>query len=34
MHQKLIKHERFCKQNNQLATKSHVELEETLSAYV
>jgi hypothetical protein len=26
MHQKLTKHGRFCKQNNQLPTKSHVEL--------
>jgi hypothetical protein len=25
-HQKLTKHGRFCKQNNQLPTKSHVEL--------
>jgi len=26
MHHKLTKHERFCKQNNQLPTKTHVEL--------
>ena len=26
MHQNLTKHGRFCKQNNQLLTKSHVEL--------
>jgi hypothetical protein len=26
MHQKLTKHGRFCKQNNQPPTKSHVEL--------
>jgi hypothetical protein len=26
MHQKLTKHGRFCKQNNQLPTKSHVQL--------
>jgi hypothetical protein len=26
MHQKLTKHGRFCKQNNQLPTKTHVEL--------
>jgi hypothetical protein len=29
MHQKLTKHEKFCKQNNQLPTKSHDELERT-----
>jgi hypothetical protein len=29
MHQKLTKHGRFCKQNNQLPTKSHVELKDT-----
>ena len=28
MHQKLTKHGRFCKQNNQLPTKSHDELED------
>jgi hypothetical protein len=28
MHQKLTIHERFCKQNNQLPTKSHDELED------
>jgi hypothetical protein len=28
MHQKLTKHGRFCKQNNQLPTKSHVELKD------
>ena len=28
MHQILTKHERFCKQNNQLPTKSHEELED------
>ena len=28
MHQKLTKHGRFCKQNNQLTTKSHDELED------
>ena len=28
MHQKFIKHGRFCKQNNQLPTKSHDELED------
>jgi hypothetical protein len=28
MHKKLTKHERFCKQINQLPTKSHVELED------
>ena len=28
MHQKLTKHERFCKQNNQLPTKTHVELKD------
>jgi hypothetical protein len=28
MHQKLTKHEKFCKQNNQLSTKSHVELKD------
>jgi hypothetical protein len=28
MHQKLTKHEIFCKQNNQLPTKSHVELQD------
>jgi hypothetical protein len=26
MHQKLTKHGRFCKQNNQLPTKTHAEL--------
>jgi hypothetical protein len=26
MHHKLTKHGRFCKQNNQLPTKTHVEL--------
>jgi hypothetical protein len=29
MHQKLTKHGKFCKQNNQLPTKSHVELKDT-----
>ena len=29
MHQKLTKHGKFCKQNNQLPTKSHDELEDT-----
>ena len=29
MHQKRTKHERFCKQNNQLPTKSHDELEDS-----
>jgi hypothetical protein len=28
MHQKLTKYGRFCKQNNQLLTKSHVELKD------
>ena len=28
MHLKLTKHERFCKQNNQLPTKSHDELKD------
>jgi hypothetical protein len=28
MHQKLTKHGRFCKQNNQLPTKSHDELKD------
>jgi hypothetical protein len=28
MHQKLTKPGRFCKQNNQLPTKSHVELKD------
>jgi hypothetical protein len=28
MHQKLTKHEKFCKQINQLPTKSHVELKD------
>jgi hypothetical protein len=28
MHQKLSKHGKFCKQNNQLPTKSHVELKD------
>jgi hypothetical protein len=28
MHQKLTKHGRFCKQNNQLPTKTHVELKD------
>ena len=28
MHHKLTKHERFCKQNNQLPTKSNVELKD------
>jgi hypothetical protein len=28
MHQKLTKHGRFCKQHNQLPTKTHVELED------
>jgi hypothetical protein len=28
MHQKLTKHGKFCKQNNQLPTKSHDELED------
>jgi hypothetical protein len=28
MHQKLTRHGRFCKQNNQLPTKSHDELED------
>jgi hypothetical protein len=28
MHQKLTKHGRFCKQNNQLPTRSHVELKD------
>jgi hypothetical protein len=28
MHHKLTKHGRFCKQNNQLPTKTHVELKE------
>ena len=28
MHQKLTKHKRFCKQNNQLPTKSHDELKD------
>ena len=32
MHQKLTKHGRFCKQNNQLPTKSHDELEDNCSA--
>jgi hypothetical protein len=27
-HQKLTKHGRFCKQNNQLPNQSHVELED------
>jgi ribosomal protein S30 len=28
MHQKLTKHGKICKQNNQLPTKSHVELKD------
>jgi hypothetical protein len=28
MHHKLTKHGKFCKQNNQLPTKSHDELED------
>jgi hypothetical protein len=28
MHHKLTKHGRFCKQNNQLPTKTHVELKD------
>jgi hypothetical protein len=28
MHQKLTKHGRFCKQNNQIPTKSHNELKD------
>jgi hypothetical protein len=28
MYQKLIKHGRFCRKNNQLPTKSHVELKD------
>jgi len=28
MHQKLTKHGKFCKQNNQLPTRSHDELED------
>ena len=28
MHQKLTKHGRYCKQNNQFPTRSHVELED------
>jgi len=28
MHQKLTKHGRFCKQNNQLPTKSHDEFKD------
>jgi hypothetical protein len=28
MHHKLTKHGRFCKQNNQLPTKSHVEFKD------
>jgi hypothetical protein len=28
MHQKLTKHGKFCKQNNQLPTKTHVELKD------
>jgi hypothetical protein len=28
MHQKLTKHGRFCKQNNQLPIKSHVEIKD------
>jgi hypothetical protein len=28
MHQKLTKHGRFCKKNNQLPTNSHVELKD------
>ena len=31
MHQKLTKHGRFCKQNNQLPIKSHVELKDNSS---
>ena len=31
MHQKLTKHGKFCKQINQLPTKSHVELENNYS---
>ena len=27
-HQKLTKHGKFCKQNNQIPTKSHAELED------
>jgi hypothetical protein len=33
MHQKLTKHGRFCKQNNQLPTKSHDELEDNSNTY-
>jgi hypothetical protein len=31
MHQKLPKHGRFCKQNNQLPAKSHVELKDEIN---
>ena len=33
MHQKLTKHERFYKQNNQLPTKSHDELEDNCNVW-
>jgi hypothetical protein len=33
MHQKLTKHGRFCKQNNQLPTKTHVELKDDSISY-
>jgi hypothetical protein len=32
MHQKLTKHRKFCKQNNQLPTKTHVELKDNMLA--
>jgi hypothetical protein len=32
MHHKLTKYGRFCKQNNQLPTKTHVELKDNSSA--
>jgi hypothetical protein len=34
MHQKLTKHGRFCKQNNQLPTKTHVELKDNSIVFI
>ena len=34
MHLKLAKHGRYCKQNNQLPTKSHDELKDKSSEYL
>jgi hypothetical protein len=34
MHHKLTKHGRFCKQNNQLPTKTRVELKDNSNIFI